>query len=492
MKWFSLTLFISILFGYFSASAQPFNVSLNQGFNVELERQLLLIDSLQTGSFKPINYNHLKHSEGPFSAIRLKLMNSKSFIARKLFHEHLITLDTGEIRLTIDPLFNFEYGRELEVDPRDINLYKNTRGFNLKLGIGDKLAIESSFRENQTNLPLYLSQRTRANQVAYGQGRVKTFKKDGFDFAMASAYVSYSPNQRLNIQAGHGKHFVGSGHRSLLLSDLSFNYPFLRLNSNWFDQKLQYQNVFALLQNLNRLPSNTNSESLFERKRATFHYLEYKPNRIFSVGLFEGIVYPSLDTTGNRSVGVNYWVPAIFLNSLVEGSKQGGNSLIGVNLELNLFKQLKLYQQFAFPDEQLKEMGFQSGFKWFLNRSLMFQMELNNINMGGITNRYNHYNESLTHPYEERTVEALAIVYFQKNRWQSRLATNYLELESKEILFFDIRQSFIVNPSYHFTFNIGLQVRSDAMVNPIETTVNGSTYFYVGLSTNLQNIYFNY
>ncbi len=95
---------------------------------------------------------------------------------------------------------------------------------------------------------------------------------------MASAYLSVSVNKHINIQAGHGKHFVGNGHRSLLLSDLAFNAPFLRVNSNWFNGKLQYQNLYTVYQDLNRLSTTTVSEGLCERKQAATHYLEFSPN----------------------------------------------------------------------------------------------------------------------------------------------------------------------------------------------------------------------
>ena len=77
--------------------------------------------------------------------------------------------------------------------------------------------------------------------MAYGQGRVKSFE-EGYDFNMASSRITYTPTDYLNIQLGHDKHFIGNGERSLLLSDLSFNYPFIRLQSDWLNGKLKYQN----------------------------------------------------------------------------------------------------------------------------------------------------------------------------------------------------------------------------------------------------------
>lgn len=61
---------------------------------------------------------------------------------------------------------------------------------------------------------------------------------------MASGYVSYSSNKHFNFQVGHGKHFVGDGYRSLLLSDNALNYPYARITSTF--GKLQYTNLYAV------------------------------------------------------------------------------------------------------------------------------------------------------------------------------------------------------------------------------------------------------
>ena len=64
---------------------------------------------------------------------------------------------------------------------------------------------------------------------------------------MASGYISFMPHRAVNLQFGTGKHFIGEGYRSLLLSDNSFNYPYLRATSRWFKDKVQYTNIFASL-----------------------------------------------------------------------------------------------------------------------------------------------------------------------------------------------------------------------------------------------------
>ena len=495
MKWLKTTFSIIVFFSATIAQAQPLTLPLNQTFYFETERKLMDENNTSVSSFKPVLLTRTvdKENDSTYSlpVFDLNYQENRSFVARKLFYEHLIALDTGNIRLTIDPILNLELGDEQRDDPRDINLYKNTRGFNLNLSVGKQVAIGSSFRENQANLPLYLSDRVRATQVAYGQGRIKTFDQ-GFDFSMSSAYVSYSPSENINVQVGHGKHFLGSGHRSILLSDLSFNYPYLRFNTKWFKNKLHYQNVYALLQNMNRLPSSSLSENLFERKQATFHYLEYKAGKKLSIGLFEGIIYPGLDSSGNNPPSVNYWMPVIFLNSLIEAPNQKGNSMLGINLEYIPFKNVKLYQQLAVFDEDLQQFGFQSGFKYYLNHHFMIQGEVNNLDYNISENRFTHNNESLAHPFHEEVLEFLGIVQFQKNRWLSRLGAHQIDTENGEIQFVDLRQAYIINPSYNFTISLGAQYRQgDFSVNGLNNS-NQSLYVYFGLSTNLQNLYFNY
>lgn len=495
---------ISFLIPFF-AFTQNHNVPLNQSSNVDFEREVLKSEAIIHQSFKPVLEQELDKLDGNKELISPSLASPKkadrSFVSRKLFFEHYISLDTGIVHLTIDPIINFELGEDQEEDPRNISLFKNTRGFNLKLDVGSKVSFESSFRENQANLPLYLSQRTNISDVAYGQGRVKQFKTDGYDFAMASAYVSYSPSGRINIQAGHGKHFVGNGHRSLLLSDLAFNYPFLKINTNWVDGKIQYQNLYTVFQDLDRLESTDGTEGLFARKQGAFNFLEFSPSNKISFSLFEGVLFPSLDTSGNIGVGANFWAPVIGLNTLIEGPEQKGNSILGTNLTIRIGKKLHLYNQFAIADERVANLAFQLGGKWFLHKNIMLQGEYNSTGSLHKNNLYSHYQESLNHPLNVEASELVGIAQFRKNRWVTRGMLNYILSDDYDVQYLDFRQSFVINPSFNFTVHLGAQIRnfeqSQDIIqnNPLVVLPyanQNSSFFYFGLSTNLQNIYFNY
>lgn len=502
MNWFnvknkkSLILGINLLIPFFAFS-QNLNIPLNQSFSVELERSIVASEEIIHSSFKPVL---LRDSKNGSNVNSLKIEKSgKSWVGKRLFYEHFITLDSADFKLTIDPIINFEFGLDNEFDSRGKPfLYKNTRGFVARLQFGEKVALESTFRENQAVLPYYLYERTNSTQVAYGQGRTKQFKDIGFDFAMASAYLSISPTERFNIQIGTGKHFIGDGHRSLLLSDVAFNSPFIRINTMWFNGKLQYQNLFTLHQDLNRLASTTNSEGLFERKQAATHYLEFSPNHKLNIALFESTIFPSLDTSGNIPVGINYWVPVIFLNSLLEAENKKGNNKVGLNASYKLLKKVQLFGQLALQSEQL---NYQFGIKVYPFKSILLQAEFNKTSLQEGANMFTHYGESLAHPVMYESSEIVGIVQFQKNRWLTRAATSIILSDNIDIAVVDMRQSFIINPAYNFTVQLGVQLRQVGYVNvelysqPFGAngglTLN-SNFLYLGLSTNLQNIYTNY
>ena len=78
--------------------------------------------------------------------------------------------------------------------------------------------------------------------VVPGRGRAKNFKEDGFDYPVAEAYLSYTPNKFFNFQFGNGKNFIGDGYRSFFLSDVASPYPFLKISTSFW--KIKYTNLW--------------------------------------------------------------------------------------------------------------------------------------------------------------------------------------------------------------------------------------------------------
>lgn len=508
MKWLKF-LFIPFLCGLAfifpeSAFSQQLNAPLNKRFSLAFDKASISSSEIVHTSFQPVFASEVKRIDSSlhlFPSLTLNHFPQKKWVARKLFHEHYISLDTASVRLTIDPLVNFEFGDELRKGPNENTdaFYKNTRGFNLKLSIGNNISFESSFRENQAVLPYYLDLRAQQSKVVFGQGRWKRFGDNGYDYSMASGYFSYNIAPWITVQAGHGKHFIGNGQRSLLLSDLSFNYPYLRLSTNWFENKIQYKTLYTSLQNLIRLDAADGSEGLFERKQAALHYLEYSPSPVVSFALFESVMFSSITAAGNQKVGVNFWAPIIGVNTLIEGGEDLGNTLWGTNLKINLFNKLQIYNQLSVFNEDINELSVQVGGKLYVGEKLLFQAEGNMIAENAIGD-FTHYGESLTHPLPEGSTELMGLVQYQESRYIGSLSHNVIFNDLIDIRFFDFKNSIIVNPSFNFAFNFGVQYRqelysSDNFRNSssfLSLRDEESLFIYLGLSTNLQNLYFNY
>jgi hypothetical protein len=218
--------------------AQPIIYQHNQFFAQDVERQAAAIQNQYQAAVKPfvngVNYN--KQQLDSSNNARYAYKTYKRAWLRKIKHESLLLVDSPDFKLSLDPLFYFEGGQDRKFS--DSTYYTNTRGVLIRGSVGQKFAFESTFLENQAVLPDYLSQFVRTWEVVPGQGRVKKFKTNGFDFANASGVMSYSPFKVLNIMAGSGKLFIGNGYRSLLLSDNAFNYPYLKIN--FHTQKFAY------------------------------------------------------------------------------------------------------------------------------------------------------------------------------------------------------------------------------------------------------------
>jgi hypothetical protein len=154
----------------------------------------------------------------------------------------------------------------------------------------------------------------------------------------------------------------------------------------------------------------------------------------------------------------------------------------------------------AIVDENFSNLSIQAGGKWFAHKNLMLQSEFNQLKRKN-TDLLFHYNESFTTPFAENHSELVGIITYKKNRWLTRGVLNTIFSDLADIQSLDVRQAFIINPSFNFTFHIGLQIRNaskkegkfvaqNSTTMPI--TFGNSNVIYIGLSTNLQNLYFNY
>jgi len=390
----------------------------------------------------------------PIEPQRTKSKSLSSILVRKIKKESLFIIkdSVSKFSLTIDPLFNLELGKDL-ADTSGEKLYKNTRGFLLRGHIGNKFAFESSFYENQATFANYIDQYIASTDdlfpskynydynVIPGQGRAKKFKANGYDYAMASGYVSYSPIKALNVQIGHGKHFVGDGYRSLLLSDNAFNYPYARITTTF--GKFQYTNLYTSFMNLtnggNKIPPGI--ERLFQKKVGSFQTLSVNLFRRLQLGLFQGMIWEAADSNNRQHVNFNTFDPVIGINTFNYGLHGKNNLLLGFLFKVKISKSIFMYAQYVLDDikgkdtiEMRNKSGYQLGFKYyhaFTIRNLMLQGEYNSVRPYTYTSSnpqqsYTHYNQALAHPLGANFIEAIGRLNYRIRDFFTEVKLNYI------------------------------------------------------------------
>ena len=432
---------------------------------------------------------------------------------RKVKYESLIQIDTGQFSLSIDPLMNFEAG--IERTNLNNRLLKNTRGVRVQGSIGKKVSFMSSLYENQATFPEYQREFIVTTGAVPGKGRTKTFKEEGFDYAMTSGYISYTPIKQLNIQFGHDKQFIGDGYRSLLLSDNSFNYPFLKLRTLLLGGKLLYSSTYAGMQSLDRIPEHSTPEASFQRKAATFHYFSIIPFNWLQIGVFEGTIWQRWDSLGTTSFNGAFLFPVIGINSITYGlNNLRSNSVLGFNLKLNITNSMLIYGQLMIDDLKTERMGYQFGAKYFdvfKIKNLYGQLEYNTVNKHTyssdvVLQNYGHYNQAIAHPLGAGFSEAIGILKYNFKDFFINMKMNYINRATDNTLFIPYSDAvnlpesistitlqsaelgYMINRKSRLNIVIGALNRKEVKINETKIT----RYGYIALRTSLINQYFDF
>ncbi len=485
----------------------------------------------------------------PTEPERTKSKSFGSILHRKIKKESLLIIQdsSSKFSFTIDPLFNLELGRDL-ADTSGEKLYKNTRGFLLRGHIGSRFSFESSFYENQATFANYIdayisstdnlfpSKYNYDYNVIPGQGRSKKFKANGYDYAMASGYVSYSPIKVLNVQVGHGKHFVGDGYRSLLLSDNAFNYPYARITTAIGN--FQYTNLYTSFMNLtnggNKIPPGI--ERLFQKKVGSFQTLSVNLFKRLGLGLFQGMIWEAADSTNRQHVNFNTFNPVIGVNALNYGLHGKNNVLLGFLFKLRVFKSISIYGQYVLDDikgkdtlEMRNKNGYQIGFKYFnafTIKNLRLQGEYNSVRpytyaASNPEESYTHYNQALAHPLGANFNEAIGKLNYRIKDFFTEIKLNYIvkgtdslftnfggnvfksdtfvstpvgrQITTTQgiattILYQDVHVGYLINRATNLNIVIGLSNRTEKA----EGKTMHTQFVYVGFRTTLSNLYYDF
>ncbi len=367
----------------------------------------------------PLVLDSARHDSILYKNLPVKDWQTKNWFFRKLFTEHLLELKKDDYELYLDFLPDMWVGKQ-----GDRTIWNNTRELAVGGRIGEKFSFNANVSENQGKYPLYVDAYIRANNVIPGRGNTKIYKEDGFDFSDASANLSYTPTEYLNIQAGYGKNFIGNGYRSLLLSDFAYNYPYLKLNGTL--GPLSYSVMWAQFQDLE---GKLEGDVAYNKKYGVFHYLDWNVNDRLSLGLFENIIW-------EPRTEWSYFIPLLFLRPAEMKNGSPDKVLIGLNGSYKISDGFVAYGQGAINEFTFKEvfagdgywankLGGQIGlraFDLFEVANLNATAEFNTVRPYTYSARrrlmaYGHYNEPLAHPYGANFREFVGLLNYRYKRW---------------------------------------------------------------------------
>lgn len=449
-----------------------------------------------------------------------KEWQKKNWLYRKLFQQHLVEVNDSEYSFYLDFLPDLQIGKQ-----DDRTIWLNTRGIEVGGKIGNKFSFTSYFYENQAKFPKYITDFVYTNKIVPGQGHAKLYGSGGFDFAYSGGTLSYTPTKYLNIQLGYDKNFVGDGYRSLLLSDNSFNYPFLKVTATLGN--VRYMAMWA--QFIDLYDVEFDDETPYPKKYGLFHYLSWNATDRLSLGLFENIMWEP------RGLDLTYVNPVLFARPTEYANGSPDKALIGLNGSYKIADRYVAYGQLMINEFTFKEVfanngywgnkqGGQLGIKGFdvfgIDR-LNVQIETNRVRPYSYSatdhyKNYGHYNQSLAHPYGANFKEYLGIIGYRYKRFDTRVqlttATYGLDINglnygkdiykpyttriddygvkighglTTDLFYADIKLGYLLNPKNNLRVEFGYAYRTEK-----NTELNDKQQFFnIGLRASFRNLY---
>jgi hypothetical protein len=273
---------------------------------------------------------------------------------------HFFTIETPTFSAYINPIVKVDYTKQAN---NSNTVFENTRGVDIQAYFDKKIYLYTQILENQRSFLDYVDDRILKYGTIPGQAAYKPYTSSvldnlrGYDYFTAKAYFGFKATKSINVELGHNNHFIGNGHRSLLLSDYGPNYFNLNIQSKFW--KFHYQNIFAELSPTTVLFNS--GDILLPKKYAAFHYLSFQPSPKFEVGVFESVIFAR-----PNHFEFQYLNPIILYRAVEHTLDSPDNVLIGANIRWNPIKGVSLYGQLILDEFNLREVRAQSG--WWANK----------------------------------------------------------------------------------------------------------------------------
>ncbi|UOQ54625.1 capsule assembly Wzi family protein [Hymenobacter cellulosivorans] len=381
------------------------------------------------------NWNYLPQSQYvPLNRSRRPFL--KSFYQ---YQTDLYNVKTEDFTLRVNPVLLLQVGKDTETNGIQ---YVNTRGVQLEGSIDGRLGFYTFLADNQMVAPQYVQTRIQRDQIVPHEGYWKYFKTEGsnqYDFFTARGGITYAAGKHVNLQLAHDRNFIGNGYRSLILSDYSAPYFFLKVNTRIW--KFNYQNLFAELTAQREV-----ADQVYPKKYMALHHLSFDVTPNFNIGVFESTILggrnPEPDTVyangkvipGRRARGfeLQYLNPVIFYRAVEQNVGSADNAILGLDFKWNILHRGQIYGQLVLDEFKISEIRAGSG--WWANKQA-FQIGGKYIDVAGIKNldvqaefnyirpytyqheeiytNYQHYQQPLAHPMGANLYELLGVLSYQ-------------------------------------------------------------------------------
>jgi hypothetical protein len=323
------------------------------------------------------------------------------------------------------------------------SLWGTSRGVEIRGMINEKLGFYTYVADNQGRYPRYMDD-FKAKYSFPGEGLAKVTRNHGIDFLTARGYITFRPLKSINLKFGHDYNVFGSGYRSLVLSDNSSPYLFLRLDTQL--GKFHYTNLWTSMVNTG---DNSYSKLLRNKKFAAIHHLSVNITDKINFGVFEAEVF-NRDSVGG-GYDLNYLNPIIFYRYVESYLGSQDNAILGFDFRWLVGKKASIYSQFVL-DEFLTKYLF-NGSKYWTNK-YSFQLGGKYVDAFGVPNldlqaeynvvrpytyshkdggrNYMHYGQSLAHPLGANFREYLGIIRYKITSRISAYGTIMMATQGKD------------------------------------------------------------
>jgi len=328
---------------------------------------------------------------------------------------------SDEFDIHVSPVIYLNGGIEPE---NNQNPNRLSRGVVLRGSIDKKVGFYTYFTSSEAFFPSWVKNYAEYTGAVPGEGFWKEYNSDGYSYFSALGHVNFNLTKNIQAQVGHDRNFVGEGYRSLILSDFSNPYMFVKLNVNIW--KFQWTNIWTQMTADVDYNRGRPTDGRYPQKYYSFHRLALNIGKNLNIGFSESVM--------TDKINFNYFNPLVFFRWVEQSIGTPDKVIIAFDGKWNLYPGMQLYGQFALDEFVFSEFfgvdgkkskrnkyGVQLGYKYinaFKISNLDLQLEYNSARPYTYQEKHDHQSYSnwrtpLTHPLGANFREYIGIVRYQ-------------------------------------------------------------------------------